>query len=89
MVGRFGRARIGAGKDLRMGHDHLLGAADYDHNEALKEILVNETTQKFFDVNRPDFPPEDPILCLQRNIHEFILKARREGDLVVVRKTSV
>jgi 2-phosphosulfolactate phosphatase len=68
---------------------HLLGAADYDHNEALKEILVNETTQKFFDVNRPDFPPEDPILCLQRDIHEFVLKAEREGDLVVVRKTSV
>jgi 2-phosphosulfolactate phosphatase len=68
---------------------HLLGAADYDHNEALKEILVNETTQKFFDVTRPDFPPEDPVLCLQRDIHEFVLKAEREGDLVVVRKTSV
>lgn len=68
---------------------HLLGAADYDHNEALKEILANETTQKFFDVNRPDFPPEDPILCLQRNIHDFILKAGKEKDLVVVRRIPV
>ena len=68
---------------------HLLGAADYDHNEALREILYQETTQKFLNGNRPEFPPEDPVLCLQRDIHDFVLKAEREGDLVVVRKTPV
>ncbi len=68
---------------------HLLGAADYDHNEALREILFQETTQKFLNGDRPEFPSEDPIVCLQRDIHDFVLKVGREGDLVVVRKTPV
>jgi 2-phosphosulfolactate phosphatase len=68
---------------------HLLGAADYDHNEALREILFQETAQKFLNGDRPEFPSEDPVVCLQRDIHNFVLKAGREGDLVVVRKTSV
>jgi len=65
---------------------HLLGAADYDHNEALRNILFQETTQKFLSSNRPEFPPEDPILCLQRDIHDFVLKASRKGDLVIVKE---
>ena len=65
---------------------HLLGAADYNHNEALRDILFQETTQKFFRNDRPEFPPEDPILCLQRDVCDFVLKASREGDLVIVKK---
>jgi len=65
---------------------HLLGAADYNHNEALRDILFQETTQKFLRNDSPEFPPEDPILCLQRDIHDFVLKASREGDLVIVKK---
>ena len=65
---------------------HLLGVTDYDHNEALRDILFQETTQKFLTSNRPEFPPEDPILCLQRDIHDFALKASRKGDLVIVKE---
>ena len=64
---------------------HLLGAAGYDHNEALRDILFQETTQKFLASNRPEFPTEDPILCLQRDIHDFALRAKRKGDLVIVK----
>ncbi len=65
---------------------HLLGVADYDHNEALAEILFHETTQKFLRADKGHFPAEDPILCLQRDIYDFALKVMREGNRVVVRR---
>ena len=40
----------------------LLGSGDYDHSAALRDIIPNKTTQKFFDGAQPHFPPEDPIL---------------------------
>jgi len=66
----------------------LLGAGSYDHNTALKEILFHKSTQKFFCVDKPHFPAEDPVLCLQRDIYDFVLKARREGDRVVIRRVT-
>ena len=68
---------------------HLLGVNDYNHNEALKEILYNQTTQKFFDPAKPHFPPEDPIMCLQLDSHDFVLRARRDDGKVVVNKIDV
>jgi 2-phosphosulfolactate phosphatase len=63
---------------------HLLGAGTYDHNEALREILFHHSAQKFLRGESPHFPPEDPVLCLQRDVYDFALKAVREGDGVVV-----
>ena len=68
---------------------HLLGDGDYDHNRALQEIIPNKTTQKFFDATKPHFPPEDPILCLQRDMHNFAMRAEREDGLVVTRKVGI
>lgn len=68
---------------------HLLGVNDYNHNEALKEILYNQTTQKFFDPQKPHFPPEDPIMCLQLDVHDFALRATRDDGKVVVNKIDV
>ena len=68
---------------------HLLGVNDYNHNEALKEILYNQTTQKFFDPEKPHFPPEDPIMCLQLDSHDFALRATRDDGKVVVNKIDV
>ncbi len=65
---------------------HLLGKGDYDHNQALREIIFQETTQKFLRRDRPQFPAEDPILCLQRDIYDFALKVIRLDGLVVVHK---
>lgn len=65
---------------------HLLGAADYDHNEALREILFHETTQKFLRGDQDHFPPEDPVLCLQRDIYDMTLRVIREGKQVVVQR---
>ena len=68
---------------------HLLGVNDYNHNEALEAILYNQTTQKFFDPEKPHFPPEDPIMCLQLDVHDFVLRATRHNDAVVVNKIDV
>jgi 2-phosphosulfolactate phosphatase len=67
---------------------HLLGTGEYDHSQALMDIIPNKTTQKFFDTTKPHFPPEDPILCLQRDMHHFALKAEKENGLVVTRKVE-
>ena len=68
---------------------HLLGVNDYNHNEALEEILYDQTTQKFFDPEKPHFPPEDPIMCLQLNIHDFVLRATSDDGNVILNKIDV
>lgn len=65
---------------------HRLGAGDYDHNQALRDIIFQETTQKFLRGDQPHYPPEDPILCLQRDIYDFVLQAVEKDGLVSVRK---
>ena len=65
---------------------HLLDNAPYDHLAALREIVFHRTTQKFLRMREDYFPPEDPLLCLQRDMYDFVLKARREEGLVVAEK---
>jgi 2-phosphosulfolactate phosphatase len=68
---------------------HLLGVNDYNHNEALLEIFYNQTTQNFFDPEKPHFPPEDSVMCLQLNVYQFVLRAKRDDDGVVVNRIDV
>jgi 2-phosphosulfolactate phosphatase len=68
---------------------HLLGVNDYNHNTALAEILFNKTTQKFFDPEKPHFPPEDPVMCLQLDVYNFVLRATRNDGHVVVNKIDL
>jgi 2-phosphosulfolactate phosphatase len=68
---------------------HLLGLNDYDHNTALAEILFNKTTRKFFDPEKPHFPPEDPVMCLQLDVYNFVLRALRADGNVVVNKIDL
>jgi len=67
---------------------HLLGEGDYDHNQALRDIIFNETTRKFLRGDKAYYPPSDPILCLQRNIYDFVLRAERKAGQVIVRKLN-
>lgn len=64
---------------------HLLGAGPYDHLEALREILFSPETKKFLEGTHPHYPPQDPVVCLQRDMVGLALVARREGSLAVVR----
>ena len=68
--------------------EHLLSGRPYDHIEALRAILAHETVQKFLRGDTPYLPSEDPAICLQRDMFDFILRAEREGELVTARKLS-
>jgi len=68
---------------------HLLGGGPYDHIHALREILSDRQAQKFLRNTKPHFPAEDPVLCLQRDMYDFVLKAERENERVVVRRIDI
>ncbi len=63
---------------------HLLGKGDYDHNQAMREVIFHESAQKFLRGNKAYFPPEDPVLCLQRDLYDFALRAEKVGGNLVV-----
>jgi 2-phosphosulfolactate phosphatase len=65
---------------------HLLGNGSYDHTEALRDIVFCKTTQRFLRSQEDSFPPEDPLLCLQRDVYGFALRAEKRADRVEVRK---
>lgn len=68
---------------------HLMGFNEYPHNQALREILFSRATQRFLRDDASDFPAEDPILCLQRDVYDFALRAQRKGNRVVVTKIEI
>jgi 2-phosphosulfolactate phosphatase len=65
---------------------HILGDGAYDHLQSLKEIVFHESTQKFLRGDKSYFPPEDPVVCLQRDIYNFVLRVKQTADLVRVEK---
>ena len=65
---------------------HLLGNGSYDHTEALRDIVFGKTTQRFLRSQENAFPPEDPLICLQRDVYDFALRAEKQADRVEVRK---
>jgi len=68
---------------------HLLGHGSYDHNEALREIVFHRTAQRFLRSEHASFPPEDPVICLQRDVYDFALRAEKHADRVEVRKLKL
>ena len=68
---------------------HLLGKGQYDHVEALRGIIYHETAQKFLRGDVSYFPAEDPLLCLQRDLYDFVLRAERKRGLVIVKKVDL
>jgi len=68
--------------------EHLLTGRPYDHLSALQRIIQHEATQKFLRGNQPHYPPEDPILCLQRDLFDFALVADWENGRLVARRVE-
>jgi 2-phosphosulfolactate phosphatase len=62
--------------------ESLLTAKPYDHLQAMRAILAHETAQKFLRGDKAYLPKEDPIVCLQQDLFDFALRARKQGDLV-------
>ena len=66
--------------------EHLLQGSHYDHLDTLKNIIFNESAQKFIRGDKIYLPREDPLFCLQRDLFEFVLIACKENGLVTVTK---
>jgi len=69
--------------------ESLLTGKNYDHIRAVYNILNHKTAQKFLRGDKPYLPEEDPAICLQRDIFDFALAARRQGNLIVSTKCDV
>lgn len=66
--------------------ESLLTGKEYDHISSLNRILNSYSAQKFFDPEKPHLPPQDPIICLQRDIFPMVLEAKRiEENIELVR----
>jgi 2-phosphosulfolactate phosphatase len=67
--------------------EHLLHGKAYDPIRGLREILFQPTAQKFLRGDKPYLPREDPLLCLQRDLFDFVLYlTRTPAGLVVTAK---
>jgi 2-phosphosulfolactate phosphatase len=80
-----------APEDERCGDyiESLLNDKPYDHVAAIKEILAHETGQKFLRGDKVFLPPEDAAICIQRDIFDFALRAKQEGNFVVAHKITL
>ena len=68
---------------------HLLGKGEYNHDQAMREIVFNPTAQRFLGTDEARFPPEDPVLCLQRNVYNYALIAQLEHNAVSIHKKDI
>ena len=68
---------------------HLLGKGEYNHDQAMREIVFNRTAQRFLGADDAKFPPEDPVLCLQRNVYNYALIAQLEHNAVIVHRKDI
>ena len=67
--------------------EHLLTGAPYDPVQVFKDVVFQQTAQKFIQGTRAYLPREDPVFCLQRNLFDFVLTVREAGNrLEVFRK---
>jgi 2-phosphosulfolactate phosphatase len=68
--------------------EHLLSGKPYDPVESLRNVVFQPTAQKFIAGEKKFLPREDPIFCLNRDLFDFVLIAKREGNRLVVVKAS-
>lgn len=75
------RSQTPAPEDERCGDylEHLLAGRPYDHADALREIIADETAQKFLRGDKPYLPREDPAICLQRDLFDIVLGLDMRG----------
>ncbi len=62
--------------------EHLITGSPYDHIEAIESIMFHESTKKFLRGTKAYLPREDPVFCLQKNIFDFVLIARKKNGVM-------
>jgi len=88
-MGRRGMAKSPEDEGCANYLEHLLKGGNYDSLETLKNVVFNEAAQKFIRGDKPYLPREDPLLCLQKDLFDFVLIASKEGGLVTVTSKEV
>jgi 2-phosphosulfolactate phosphatase len=85
IVGMGVRTLAPAPEDERCGDyiESLLTNSDYDHIDAVANILAADTAQRFLRGDKAYLPREDPVYCLQRDLFDRPLRAERREDLVM------
>jgi 2-phosphosulfolactate phosphatase len=68
--------------------EHLLSGKAYDPVRSLRNAVFQPTAQKFIKGAKKYLPREDPIFCLQRDLFDFVLIAKKKRDELVVIKAS-
>ncbi|MFO7986395.1 MAG: 2-phosphosulfolactate phosphatase [Desulfatiglandaceae bacterium] len=69
--------------------EHLLTGIAYDPVQTWKDVVFQPTAQKFIQGTKPYLPREDPIFCLQPNLFDFVLVARKvEGRIEVFKRET-
>ncbi len=66
--------------------ESLLTVSPYDHIDALDWILGDESSQKFLRGDKPYYPREDVVICLQRDLFDFVLRAERRDGMIAAQK---
>ncbi len=62
--------------------EHLLTGTAYDPVETVRKVLFQETAQKFIMGKKAYLPREDPLVCLQRDLFDFVLGVRKDGSFL-------
>ncbi len=83
-MGRRGVSRAPEDEGCADYLEHLLTGSHYDHLETLRRIIFDESAQKFLRGDKMYLPREDPLLCLQRDLFDFVLIAGKEKNQVTV-----
>jgi 2-phosphosulfolactate phosphatase len=64
--------------------EHLLNGTPYDSVKGFEEVVFQPTAQKFIQGSKPYLPREDPIFCLQRDLFDFVLVAKKVAHRIEV-----
>jgi 2-phosphosulfolactate phosphatase len=68
--------------------EYLLAGRPYNPVKAFKDIVFQQTAQKFIQGTKKYLPREDPVICLQRDLFDFVLTVKRSGDQLEVFKQN-
>lgn len=64
--------------------EHLLTGASYDPVHSFEKVVFQPTAQRFLMGAEDYLPREDPVFCLQKNLFDFVLTARRVENYLEV-----
>ena len=64
--------------------ESLLTGKPYDPVAVLRAVLFQPTAQKFILGTKPYLPREDPAICLQRDLFDFVLMAEKTEEGIVI-----